>query len=151
MVERHADGEIRRDVRDVHPPAEAVPLPLDVDGVVEVLCGLGVDREAELVAQVDPTGGVGLRCLVRLEVGASLGMDEQPFEDDLDVLRRAEISLDPRPPFAAACDDEIAGTNLGPVPAVERERNTWDEVRLADEELAARSDLDDRAVAQGGS
>ena len=127
----------------MHPPAKAVTLRLHGDRVVEVLSGLRVDREAELVAQVDAVTEIGLRCLVRLEVGANSRVDEQPFEHDLDVLCLAELALEPRAAATGAHDDQVAGADVAAALAVDRDRDVRDEVRLADQQLAALVDLDD--------
>ena len=125
------------------PPAEAVPFLLHGDRIVEVLRGLGVDREAELVAQIDAVGQIGLGRLVGLELRAHSRVHEQAFEHDLDVLRLAELALDARTAAAGADDDEVAGADVAAALPVDRDRNVRDEVRLADEQLAALVDLDD--------
>jgi hypothetical protein len=68
---------------------------------------------------------------------------EQSLEHDLDVLGLAELALDPRAAAARADDDEIAGPDIAAAFSVDRDRNVRDEVRLADEQLAALVDLDD--------
>jgi hypothetical protein len=68
---------------------------------------------------------------------------EQTFEHDLDVLRLAELALDTRAAAAGADDDEVSRTDVAAAFAVDRDRNVRDEVRLADEQLAALVDLDD--------
>ncbi|MBA3735714.1 MAG: hypothetical protein H0W90_11060 [Actinobacteria bacterium] len=70
-------------------------------------------------------------------------MDEQPLEHDLDVLRLAELALDLRAATARAHDDEITGANVAAALAVDRNRNVRNEVRLAEQQLAALLDLDD--------
>jgi hypothetical protein len=70
-------------------------------------------------------------------------VNEQPLEHDLDVLGLAELALDPRAAPARADDDEIAGPDVTAALAVDRDRNIRDEIRLADEQLAALVDLDD--------
>jgi hypothetical protein len=70
-------------------------------------------------------------------------MHEQSLEDDLDVLRLAEPALDLRAPTAGADDDEVPWTDVAAPFAIDRDRNIGDEVRLADEQLAALVDLDD--------
>ena len=125
------------------PPAEPVPFLLHGDRIVEVLRGLGVDREAELLSQVDAAGQIGLGRLVGLELRAHAGVHEQTFEHDLDVLRLAELALDTRAAAAGADDDEVSGTDVAAAFPVDRDRNVRDEVRLADEQLAALVDLDD--------
>ena len=124
------------------PPAEAACLLLHGDRVVEVLRGLRVDREAELIAQVDAVGQVGLGRLVGLEARADARVHEQSFEDDLDVFRVAELALEPRAAPAGAHDDQVAGADVAAPLPVDRDRDVRDEVRLADEQLAAPVDLD---------
>jgi hypothetical protein len=68
---------------------------------------------------------------------------EQSLEHDLDVLGLAELALDPRAAAARADDDEITGTDVAAALPVDRDGNVRDEVRLADEQLAALVDLDD--------
>ncbi|MGZ4317505.1 MAG: hypothetical protein ACXVRS_16995 [Gaiellaceae bacterium] len=70
-------------------------------------------------------------------------MHEQAFEHDLDVLRLAELALDARTAAAGADDDEVSGPDVAAALPVDRDRNVRDEVRLADEQLAALVDLDD--------
>jgi hypothetical protein len=68
---------------------------------------------------------------------------EQAFEHDLDVLRLTELALDTRTSAAGADDDEVSGPDVAAAFPVDRDRNVRDEVRLADEQLAALVDLDD--------
>jgi hypothetical protein len=68
---------------------------------------------------------------------------EQALEHHLDVLRLAEPALDARAAAARADDDQISGPDVATALPVDRDRNVRDEVRLADEELAALVDLDD--------
>jgi hypothetical protein len=68
---------------------------------------------------------------------------EQALEHDLDVLRLAELALDVRTAAAGADDNEVSGTDVAAALPVDRDRNVRDEVRLADEQLAALVDLDD--------
>ena len=124
------------------PPAEAAAFLLHGDRVVEVLRGLRVDREAELIAQVDAVGQIGLGRLVGLEARADARVHEQSFEDDLDVFRLAELALEPRAASAGAHDDQVAGADVAAALPVDRDRDVRDEVRLADEQLAAPVDLD---------
>ncbi|MGZ8739502.1 MAG: hypothetical protein ACXWZ8_02775 [Gaiellaceae bacterium] len=70
-------------------------------------------------------------------------MHEQALEDNLDVLRPAELALDARAAPARAHDDEVTGPDVAAALPVDRDRNVRDEVRLADEQLAALVDLDD--------
>jgi hypothetical protein len=70
-------------------------------------------------------------------------VDEQPFEHDLDVLRLAELALELCAASARAHDDQIAGADVAAALAVDRDRDVRDEVRLADQQLAALVDLDD--------
>jgi hypothetical protein len=68
---------------------------------------------------------------------------EQAFEHGLDVLRLAELALNARTAAAGADDDEVSGPDVAAAFPVDRDRNVRDEVRLADEQLAALVDLDD--------
>jgi hypothetical protein len=68
---------------------------------------------------------------------------EQALEHDLDVLRLAELALDTRTSAAGADDDEVPGPDVAAAFPVDRDRNVRNEVRLADEQLAALVDLDD--------
>jgi hypothetical protein len=68
---------------------------------------------------------------------------EQSLEHDLDVLRLPELAFDPRAAPAGADDDEISGADVAAALALDRDRNVRDEVRLADQQLAALVDLDD--------
>jgi hypothetical protein len=68
---------------------------------------------------------------------------EQPLEHDLDVLGLAELALDPRAAPTCADNHEIAGSDVAASFPVDCDRNVRDEVRLADEQLAALVDLDD--------
>jgi hypothetical protein len=68
---------------------------------------------------------------------------EQALEHDLDVLRFAELALDTSTSAAGTDDDEVPGTDVAAAFPVDRDRNVRDEVRLADEQLAALVDLDD--------
>jgi hypothetical protein len=68
---------------------------------------------------------------------------EQTLEHDLDVLRLAELALDACATAACADDDEISRPDVAAAFAVDRDRDVRDEVRLADEQLAALVDLDD--------
>jgi hypothetical protein len=68
---------------------------------------------------------------------------EQPLEHDLDVLGLTELALDPRAAPARANNREIAGSDVTASFPVDRDRNVRDEVRLADDQLAALVDLDD--------
>jgi hypothetical protein len=68
---------------------------------------------------------------------------EQALEHDLDVLRLAELALDARASAAGADDNEVSGSDVAAALPVDRDRNVRDEVRLADEQLAALVDLDD--------
>jgi hypothetical protein len=68
---------------------------------------------------------------------------EQALEHDLDVFRLAELALDVRAAAARADNDEVSGPDVAAALPVDRDRNVGDEVRLADEQLAALVDLDD--------
>jgi hypothetical protein len=75
-------------------------------------------------------------------------VNEQALEDDLDVLRLAELPLDARAATARADDDEISRPDVTAPFAVDRDGDVRDEVRLADEQLAALVDLYDEEIAQ---
>jgi hypothetical protein len=70
-------------------------------------------------------------------------VDEQTLEHDLDVLRLAELALDPRATAAGSHHDQIAGADVAAALPVDRDWDVRDEVRLADEQLAALVDLYD--------
>ena len=127
----------------MHPHPDPGTLPPGRDRVVEVLRRLGVDRERELVAEVDPPLEARLGRLVGLEVPAEALLDEQPFQDGLDRAGRAEHALEPRAPPALAHHDEVAWTGVAETVAIERERQPGREERLADDELSPPGDLDD--------
>src|SRR6266511_3960618 len=145
-VEGRARGNIGRDVRDVHQGAKATVLLLHGERVVEVLRGLGIDREREELAQVDAVGEILRGRRVGLELGARAGVDEQPFEDGFDVVRLSEHTFEPRAPTAGADDGEISGACVTEALAVEDEGDVRNEERLADDELPALPDLDDDEV-----
>jgi hypothetical protein len=68
---------------------------------------------------------------------------EQALEHNLDVLRLAKLALDAGAATARADDDEVTRPDVAAAFPVDRDRNVRDEVRLADEQLAALVDLDD--------
>jgi hypothetical protein len=68
---------------------------------------------------------------------------EQALEHDLNVLCLTELALDARAATAGADDNEVSGPDVAAAFPVDRDRNVRDEVRLADEQLAALVDLDD--------
>jgi hypothetical protein len=68
---------------------------------------------------------------------------EQTLEHDLDVLRLAELALDTRTAAAGADYDEVSRPDVAAALPVNRDGNVRNEVRLADEQLAALVDLDD--------
>jgi hypothetical protein len=68
---------------------------------------------------------------------------EQALEHDLDVLRLTELALDARAAAARADDDEVSRADVAAAFPVDRDRDVRDEVRLADEQLAALVDLYD--------
>jgi hypothetical protein len=73
-------------------------------------------------------------------------VDEQPLEHSLDVVGLAERPLDSRTTPARERDDEIPRAHVSEPLAVEDERHARNEVRLADDELAALRNLDDDAI-----
>ena len=123
----------------MHPRAEPVAVGPHGDGVVEVLCGLRVDREGGQVAQVDAAVEARLGQLVRLELGARAVLDEEPLEHGLDRLRGPEHALDARAAATGdACDHEVAGARVAHAVPVEDDRRPRREERLADDELPRR-------------
>ena len=146
MVERRTGWDEVRDVRDVDPRAQTAVILTDGDRVVEVLRGLRVDRERRQAAQVDAALERRLGRAVRLEVRAGAAVDKQPFEDGLDVLRSPQRPFDTRTPAAGERDDEIPRADVTEPFPVQDERDACDEVRLADDELAALRNLDDDSV-----
>ena len=144
-VERRARGDEVRDVGDVDVRA----LVVDRERVVEVLGGLGVDRERRQLAEVDAAVERDARRRVRLEVLARAGLDEQRLEHVLDPVGRAEH----RAPRARgrACGARRRGRRgrrrrapCGRAGAASRR-----EVRLADDELPAPRHLDDDRFGPG--
>jgi hypothetical protein len=75
-------------------------------------------------------------------------VNEQALEDDLDVLCLAELPLDARAAPTRADDNEISRPDVTAPFAVDRDGDVRDEVRLADEQLAALVDLYDEEIAQ---
>ena len=138
-VERRAGRHEIRDVGDVHVGAVLG----DRERVVEVLGGLRVDGEGELIAQVDAAFGADRRRIVGLEAAELALLHQQPLEDDFDPGGRPEHALDPRPTTAFVHHGEIAWLHLPRPLAIEHDRSTRREIRLADEELAPLGDLDD--------
>ena len=111
----------------------AVALPSEGERIVEVLGRVRVDREHELVAQVDPAFIAWLGQLVGLELDARALLDEQTLEHVLDRLCRAEHALDRRSTARLPHDGEIARANLAQSLAVDHELSPWAEERLADD------------------
>ena len=132
----------------MHPRAEAAVLLLNANRIVEILRGVRVDGEAQLLAQVDTIGDVRLRGFVGLEFGAGPAVDEQSLEHGLDVGRAAQLPNDARAAASGPDDDQVAGTDVAAALPVDRDRDVGDEVRLADELLAALVDLNDEEVVQ---
>jgi hypothetical protein len=66
---------------------------------------------------------------------------EEALEHRVDPARRAEDLLDPGPAAAEPDDDEIADRGLARPLAIDDDRDSALEVRLADEELALASQL----------
>ena len=142
-VERRARLDEPGDVRDVDEHAVVVQR----ERVVEVLRRLGVDRERELVAEVEAALGRRLAQLERLELPALALLDEQPLEHRLDRARPPEHALELRPPAPLAQDGEIAGARLAAATPVQHERHARREVRLAHDELPSPGDFRDYGVA----
>jgi hypothetical protein len=115
----------------------------DRERVVEVLGGLRVDRERELIAQVDAAFRADRRRIVGLEPAQLAFLHEQAREDDLDPVGRPQNALDPRPPTAFAHERKVARLRFAASLAIEQQRRPGDEVRVADEILASLGKLDD--------
>src|SRR4029077_4188938 len=91
-----------------HPRAHAVALAHDRDRVVEILRGVGVDREGRQLAEIGaPLGGHRWR-LERLELLPCATVEEQPLEHALDLIGRPEHALDLRAAAAARDDGELS-------------------------------------------
>ena len=104
---------------------------------------LGVDREAEEVAQVDAALEALLGRRMRLELDARAAFDEQTLEHVLDPSRRPEVPLDLCAPASGADDGEIARVDVHDPLRVEHDRHARREEGLAADQLAAPFDLDD--------
>ena len=71
---------------------------------------------------------------------------EEPFENRLDVARRAQDPLDPGAPPPQTNDDEVARRGVPGALAVDDDGDAALEVRLADEELAPAGKLADEQL-----
>ena len=80
----------------------------DRERVVEVLGGLRVDRERELIAQVDAALGADRRGIVGLEAAELALLHQQALEHDFDPGGRPEHALDPRSPTAFVHHGKVA-------------------------------------------
>jgi hypothetical protein len=118
------------------------PVLGDRERIVEVLGGLRVDRERELIAQVDAAFRADGRRIVGLEAAQLALLDEQAFEDGLNLVRRAEDTLDACPAAALADEGEVARLRVSSALAVEEQRRARNEVGLPDEVLASPRELD---------
>jgi hypothetical protein len=121
-------------------------LAVERERVVEVLGGLGIDRDGREVAEVSPPLRRRRRRRVRLELLPCASFDEQSLEDVFDLVRGAEDVDDLRAAASEAGDDEIAGAGRAKILAVEADRRPGREVRVADDELAAPGDLHDDEI-----
>ena len=74
---------------------------------------------------------------------------EQPLEHGVDVIRGSEDALDASASAARADDSEIAGPSVAETVAIDDDRYSRGEVRVADDELPARAQLDDDLAACG--
>ena len=147
VIERRAGRNVGGDVGDVHPGPDAVLLPPQAEGVVEVLRLVGVDREGEEVAQVDAVGLVVRRRRGQRRVlPAYAQVPQEAFQDSLDVARRAEDPLDPRASAAEPQDDQVARRRIPRALAVDHDGDPALEVRLAGEELAPARKLTDEQL-----
>jgi hypothetical protein len=130
----------------VHPRAHRALLLAERERVVEVLRGLGVDREGQQVAQVDTAVGARLGRRVRLERLPRPALDEQCLEDVLDPVPRADARADLGAAAAGDDVDEVARLDVVQALRVEDDRRSGLEVRLALDEPAAPLNLDDQAL-----
>ena len=73
-------------------------------------------------------------------------MDEQSLEDDTDVTRFPEHTLDPRTATPRSNHDQISFAHVAQPFAVEDDVDIRYEEGLAEKELAAPRHLDDEAV-----
>src|SRR6266513_2166954 len=73
----------------------------------------------------------------------SAAVNQQRFEHVLDLLRGPQYALHAGSPAAPGDDGEVAGPRLARALAVDHDRHTRREVRLADNELAPAGKLDD--------
>src|SRR6478735_2094200 len=145
LVERRSRRHEERDVRDVHPRADAVVLAPKRERVVEVLRGVRIDRVGQQVAQVDPVRDLRFRIgrSVRLERLSRTALDEQRLEHVLDAIGRPEPLLDLRPAAPGTHHSQVAVLDVTDPLRVEHDRHARREVRLTDDEPAAPADLDD--------
>jgi hypothetical protein len=60
-------------------------------------------------------------------------VDEQPFEDDPDVVGLAQYALYPRAAASNSDDGEVAWSNISGASPVDRDAGTRGEIRLAEE------------------
>ena len=130
----------------MYPGAHAAVFFPHGDRVVEVLRRFRIDREGRQIPEIDATLEQGLRWLVRLELHSGARVHEQPFQHRLDVVRVAEDPLELRAAASRPDNGEVATSGTSESLAVENERRAGNEVRLADDELAALRDLDDDPV-----
>ena len=140
-IERRACRDERRDVGDVHPGTDAVPLAHHRDRVVEVLRRVGVDRERRQVAEIDSTFAGRLPQVDGLQRRPRAALDQETLEHSLDPARRPEHALDLRSPPTTRDHGQVA--SFCPVQrlAIEGDRRPRREVGLAHHELAATRDL----------
>jgi hypothetical protein len=130
----------------VHPCPDPVRLAPKGERVVEVLRGVGIDRDRGQVAQVGAALAAVAWKLVRLELRARPVLGEQRLENVLDPSSAAERPFDPGAPAALRNEREVAIVDIVEALRIEDDRDTRREVRLADDELPAAPDLDDQAV-----
>ena len=81
---------------------------------------------------------------MRLEALPDAGLHEQRLQHIVDPLRRAEETLHARPSTPARDQGEIARPGLAPALAVDHDRHARPEVRLANQQLAAPGELDNK-------
>ena len=143
-VERGSGRDVRRNIRDVHPGPDAVPLGAERERVVVILGSLGVDREGDEVAQVDTIGLVVARLLRKRRRGSADSLvPEEAFKHRLDVGGTAEDTLEARASPAQAHEDQVADRGVLGTFAVDDHRHAALEERRDRKELAAAGKLAD--------
>jgi hypothetical protein len=101
-----------------------------------------------LLSEVDAAVEARGRRVVRLELRPRALLLQQRLEDVVEPVGRAERFLEPRASAPDGDDGELPGADLSEPALVQRQRRAGREVRLADEEAPAPSNLDDESVGQ---